>query len=67
MIFRNFKAIVCQDSGLVKHPFRGQILYQFNRNPMETLFVIAVIYFGVNYTLGQAAQGIERRVTGSRR
>ena len=53
--------------GLLELYHRGQILYQFNRNPMETLFVIAVIYFGVNYALGQAAQGIERRVTGSRR
>jgi His/Glu/Gln/Arg/opine family amino acid ABC transporter permease subunit len=53
--------------GLLELYHRGQILYQFNRNPMETLFVIAVIYFGVNYGLGQTAQEIERRVTGSRR
>jgi ABC-type amino acid transport system permease subunit len=52
--------------GLLELYHRGQILYQFNRNPMETLSVIAVIYFVVNHGLGQAAQGIERRVTGSR-
>lgn len=53
--------------GLLELYHRGQILYQFNRNPMETFFVIAVIYFGINYLLGQTAQAIERRVTGSRR
>jgi ABC-type amino acid transport system permease subunit len=53
--------------GLLELYHRGQILYQFNRNPMETFFFISVIYFGLNYALGQVAQGIERRVTGSRR
>ncbi len=53
--------------GLLELYHRGQILYQFNRNPMETFFVVAVIYFVLNYALGQAAQAVERRFTGSRR
>lgn len=51
--------------GLLELYRRGQILYQFNRNPMETFFVIAVIYFVINYILGKVAQAIERRLTGS--
>jgi His/Glu/Gln/Arg/opine family amino acid ABC transporter permease subunit len=53
--------------GLLEIYRRGQILYQYFRNPLETLWVIAIIYFIVNYLLGQAAQRIERRFTGSRR
>jgi glutamate transport system permease protein len=52
--------------GLLELYHRGQILYQFNRNPVETFFVIAVIYFVLNYILGKAAQAVERRMTGSR-
>lgn len=48
-------------------PDQGQILYQFNRNPMETFFFIAAIYFALNYALGQAAQYLDRRIIGSRR
>jgi His/Glu/Gln/Arg/opine family amino acid ABC transporter permease subunit len=53
--------------GLLELYRRGQILYQYHRNPLETLWVIAVIYFLVNYALGQVAQRVERRFTGSRR
>jgi glutamate transport system permease protein len=53
--------------GLLELYHRGQILYQFNRNPMETFFFIAVIYFALNYALGQAAQYLDRRIIGSRR
>lgn len=53
--------------GLLELYHRGQILYQFNRNPMETFLFISIIYFLINYALGQTAQAIERRVTGSRR
>lgn len=53
--------------GLLEIYRRGQILYQYFRNPLETLWVISIIYFVVNYLLGQAAQRIERRFTGSRR
>jgi len=53
--------------GLLELYHRGQILYQYYRNPLETLWVIAVIYFFVNYALGQSAQRIERRFSGSRR
>jgi len=53
--------------GLLELYHRGQILYQYYRNPLETLWVVAVIYFLVNYALGQTAQRIERRFSGSRR
>ena len=53
--------------GLLELYHRGQILYQYYRNPLETLWVVAVIYFLVNYALGQSAQRIERRFSGSRR
>ncbi len=53
--------------GLLELYHRGQILYQYYRNPLETLWVVAVIYFFVNYALGQSAQRIERRFSGSRR
>jgi His/Glu/Gln/Arg/opine family amino acid ABC transporter permease subunit len=53
--------------GLLEIYRRGQILYQYFRNPLETLWVISIIYFVVNYLLGQAAERIERRFTGSRR
>ena len=53
--------------GLLELYHRGQILYQYYRNPLETLWVVSVIYFFVNYALGQSAQRIERRFSGSRR
>jgi len=53
--------------GLLELYHRGQILYQYYRNPLETLWVVAVVYFFVNYALGQTAQRIERRFSGSRR
>jgi len=53
--------------GLLELYRRGQILYQFHRNPMETLFVISVVYFLLNWALGHAAQEVERRATGARR
>ncbi len=53
--------------GLLEIYRRGQILYQYFRNPLETLWVISIIYFIVNYLLGQAAERVERRFTGSRR
>jgi ABC-type amino acid transport system permease subunit len=53
--------------GLLEIYRRGQILYQFYRNPLETLWVVAIVYFAVNYVLGQVAQRIERQFTGSRR
>lgn len=42
---------------------RGVIIYQVpaNFNPMETLYVIALVYFVVNYLLGLTSRLIERR------
>lgn len=53
--------------GLLELYHRGQIFYQFYRNPLETFWVVSCIYFIINYALGQTAQAIERRMTGSRR
>jgi His/Glu/Gln/Arg/opine family amino acid ABC transporter permease subunit len=46
---------------------RGVILYQDAYNPMETIYIVAVIYFAINYVLGQVAQGVERRLNAGRR
>ncbi len=40
---------------------RGQILYQRDFNPMETLYVIALIYFVINYCLGLTQKLVARR------
>jgi ABC-type amino acid transport system permease subunit len=53
--------------GLLELYHRGQIYYQFYRNPLETLWTISLLYFILNYLLGQAAQHVERRFTGSQR
>jgi ABC-type amino acid transport system permease subunit len=34
---------------------RGVIIYQGSRNPMETLYVIALVYFALNFLLEQAS------------
>jgi aspartate/glutamate/glutamine transport system permease protein len=38
---------------------RSVILYQGNYNPLEMFYVVAIIYFAVNYSLGRMAQWIE--------
>ncbi|SNB61891.1 amino acid ABC transporter permease [Thermoflexus hugenholtzii] len=48
--------------GFIELYRRGVILFQGERNPMETLYVISVIYFLVNYTLGRLAGTLERRL-----
>jgi His/Glu/Gln/Arg/opine family amino acid ABC transporter permease subunit len=40
---------------------RGVIIYQGFRNPMETLYVIALVYFALNYALEQASLATQRR------
>lgn len=40
---------------------RGVIIYQGFRNPMETLYVIALIYFALNFVLEQVSLGIQGR------
>jgi His/Glu/Gln/Arg/opine family amino acid ABC transporter permease subunit len=47
--------------GMVELMQRGKILFQGYRNPMETLFVIAVIYFILNFILERISVGIEAR------
>lgn len=48
--------------GLVELYRRGVIIFQGYRNPMETLFVVAVIYFILNYILGQIGQAVQERM-----
>jgi His/Glu/Gln/Arg/opine family amino acid ABC transporter permease subunit len=52
--------------GLVELYKRGVIIFQGYRNPLETLFVIAVIYFILNYILGQAGQHVQDRMRQAR-
>jgi His/Glu/Gln/Arg/opine family amino acid ABC transporter permease subunit len=40
---------------------RGVIIYQGFRNPMETLYVIALVYFALNFALEQASLATQRR------
>jgi ABC-type amino acid transport system permease subunit len=39
---------------------RGEIIYQGPFNPLETIYIVAIIYFFINYLLGQLAHAIER-------
>jgi His/Glu/Gln/Arg/opine family amino acid ABC transporter permease subunit len=43
---------------------RGVIIYQGFRNPMETLYVIALVYFVLNFLLEQASLATQRTVPG---
>ncbi len=47
--------------GFVELQRRAQILYERDFNPMEALFVIALIYFVLNYLLGLSSKLVERR------
>lgn len=40
---------------------RGVIIYQGFRNPMETLYVVALVYFGLNFLLEQVSVATQRR------
>lgn len=40
---------------------RGVIIYQGFRNPMETLYVIALVYFALNFLLEQVSLATQRR------
>jgi glutamate transport system permease protein len=42
---------------------RGVIIYQGSRNPMETLYVIALVYFALNFVLEQASLATQRAET----
>jgi His/Glu/Gln/Arg/opine family amino acid ABC transporter permease subunit len=50
--------------GLGELTRQAGIIYQGERNPLETLFVVAVIYFVLNYLLGQLAVWLEARLSG---
>ena len=47
--------------GFIELQRRGVILNQQYFNHMETLYVVALIYFSVNYLLGLASKLVERR------
>ncbi|MGA7730236.1 MAG: amino acid ABC transporter permease [Chloroflexia bacterium] len=47
--------------GFVELQRRAVIHYQQHFNPMEALFVVALIYFAINYLLGLASKLVERR------
>lgn len=50
--------------GLRELTRHGEILYQGQRNPMETIYIVAVIYFFLNYLLGQLAVWTHQRLSG---
>jgi len=41
---------------------KGTIIFAKYVNPMETFLVIAVVYFVINYSLGQAARALEKKL-----
>lgn len=47
--------------GFLELQKRAQILYQSDFNPMEALYVVALIYFVLNYLLGQSSALVARR------
>ena len=47
--------------GMVELLQRGKIIFQGFRNPMETLYVVAVIYFAMNFVLEQISRATEHR------
>lgn len=47
--------------GTVELAQRGRIVFQGFRNPLETYFVIAIMYFVVNFILGRISLRIQRR------
>lgn len=47
--------------GFVELQRRAQILFQRDFNPMEAFYLVALIYFVLNYLLGLSSQLIERR------
>lgn len=44
--------------GMVELLQRGKIIFQGYRNPMETLYVVAIIYFVLNFALEQASLAV---------
>lgn len=46
--------------GMVELLSRGRIIYQGDRNPMETLYVVALLYFAVNFILEQVSLATQR-------
>jgi len=46
--------------GMVELVSRGRIIYQGERNPMETLYVVGLLYFAVNFILEQASLATQR-------
>jgi His/Glu/Gln/Arg/opine family amino acid ABC transporter permease subunit len=46
--------------GMVELLSRGRIIYQGERNPMETLYVVGLLYFAVNFILEQASLATQR-------
>ena len=52
--------------GMVELLSRGRIIYQGERNPMETLYVVGLLYFAVNFILEQVSLATQRGDSGQR-
>jgi len=46
--------------GMVELLSRGRIIYQGEHNPMETLYVVGLLYFAVNFMMEQASLATQR-------
>jgi ABC-type amino acid transport system permease subunit len=47
--------------GFIELQRSARILYENDYNPMEALYIVALIYFVINYLLGLTSRFIERR------
>ena len=52
-----------QQISLIELVARGVIIYQGFRNPMESLYVIALVYFALNFALDQISLATQRNTT----
>lgn len=50
--------------GMVELLQRGKIISQGYRNPMEALYVVALLYFAMNFTLERISKATERKQPG---
>jgi ABC-type amino acid transport system permease subunit len=51
--------------GVIELTRRGQIIYQTELNPLQSLFVVSLIYFAINYSLSRLSRRWELAVGGT--
>lgn len=50
--------------GMIELLQRGKIIFQGFHNPMETLYIVAILYFVLNFALSRVSAATERRAPG---